>query len=204
MELQSDLLERVTQWIEYLDSDPPIDNNEDFCRLKSNRPNWSWSMCGVYWKFAVELTGEAFSEEPSTVVERAIKEATLQAIANSSYLQDIANDSVSCKVVKADTREPISTLAERILAQKHCSILFDGWKDDSREIAEIPKARKYLKSLLEEYPEIYHKFDVESQFVVMASWCEAKPVQRSMQDRTVDWAFDDAKQLSFFALVNQC
>lgn len=85
MQLSEELLSDLTEWVEYLDSDPPIDDNERYIALKQNKPSWSSNMCGVYWKFFYELTGEPFSNSPSDDVEKIVGFATTEAINNSNY-----------------------------------------------------------------------------------------------------------------------
>ncbi|SGZ09396.1 hypothetical protein [Moritella viscosa] len=80
------LLRPLTAWVEYMDGCPPIDNNEDFSALVKNKPDWTFNMCAVYWKFAYELTSSAFSENPTDNVKRIIQNATEKAFQNSSYL----------------------------------------------------------------------------------------------------------------------
>lgn len=71
---------RMVLWLDYMDGEPPIDNNEDFCELRKNRPNWTFDMCATYWKFAVELTDLPFNEAPNTNIQKIIQYATLSAI----------------------------------------------------------------------------------------------------------------------------
>ncbi|MDZ4263932.1 MAG: hypothetical protein U1B30_16590 [Pseudomonadota bacterium] len=86
MQLSEELLSDLTEWVEYLDSDPPIDDNERYSALKQNSPSWSSDMRGVYWKYFYELTGEPFSNSPSHDVEKTVRFAVTEAINNSSYL----------------------------------------------------------------------------------------------------------------------
>jgi hypothetical protein len=85
MELSEELLRDLIEWVEYLDSDPPIDDNERYIALKQNKPSWSSDMCGVYWKYFYELTGEPFNSLPNHDIENIVRFATTEAI-NNSYL----------------------------------------------------------------------------------------------------------------------
>ena len=81
------LMRELVDWLFYLDSEPPIENNDDFRNLQNNRPSWSFDMCAIYWKFAVELTGDLLDEEPSQSVEEIIRYTTTCAVSrfNSEY-----------------------------------------------------------------------------------------------------------------------
>ncbi|WP_299022201.1 glyoxalase superfamily protein [uncultured Photobacterium sp.] len=85
--LTKQLMRELVDWLFYLDSEPPIDNNDDFRNLRINRTNWTFDMCAIYWKFAVELTGEPLDEEPSQIVEDIIRYTTKCAVSrfNSEY-----------------------------------------------------------------------------------------------------------------------
>lgn len=203
MEIHEYLLENLTNWVEYLDSDPPIDSNENFCRLRSNRPNWTSYMCGVYWKFSVELTGESFVEEPTDAVERKIKSATDKAVANSTHFQGVFSDAGNPQVVKVDTREPVDTLAEMVEACAICTLKFDGWSTDRREIAEIPKAKNYLKEFIDKFPQLYSVLNDESKFVVMVAWCGGKAIRKDFTSGHVDWAIDQNKRSRFLEMVSE-
>ena len=86
VDIPDHLLYQLTAWVEYMDGEPPIDNNEDFSALVKNRPSWSFNMCAVYWKFAYELTSDSFTETPDDNVKVTVKSATERAFQNSSYL----------------------------------------------------------------------------------------------------------------------
>lgn len=77
--LKSSLMLAMVYWLDYLDSDPPIDNNESFILLRNNRPNWVYDMCAIYWKFAYELTGQEMSPDPSKEIELLVRIATYHA-----------------------------------------------------------------------------------------------------------------------------
>ncbi|MCQ9041486.1 hypothetical protein WOC09_07800 [Vibrio parahaemolyticus] len=88
IDLTASLQMRMVLWLDYMDSEPPIDNNEDFCELRKNRPNWTFDMCTIYWKFAVELTGHPFNEAPNANIQKIIQYATLSAIKGFHTLID--------------------------------------------------------------------------------------------------------------------
>ncbi|MGF1832602.1 hypothetical protein [Photobacterium sanguinicancri] len=79
IDLTACLQMRMVMWLDYMDSDPAIDNNDDFRALRKNRPNWTFDMCTIYWKFAVDLTGSPLNETPSEDVQKIVQYATVSA-----------------------------------------------------------------------------------------------------------------------------
>lgn len=88
IDLTASLQMRMVLWLDYMDSEPPIDNNEDFCELRKCRPNWTFDMCAIYWKFAVELTGLPFKETPDADIQKIVQYATLSAVKGFHALID--------------------------------------------------------------------------------------------------------------------
>ncbi|EHV5555607.1 hypothetical protein K0W35_002249 [Vibrio parahaemolyticus] len=88
IDLTASLQMRMVMWLDYMDSEPPIDNNDDFRELRKNRSNWTFDMCAIYWKFAVELTGHPFNEAPNANIQKIIQYATLSAIKGFHALID--------------------------------------------------------------------------------------------------------------------
>lgn len=74
--LTKKLMKELVDWFFYLDSDPAIESNEDFFALREHRPNWSFDMCAVYWKFAVKLTNRPFTDQPSSEIESIVRHVT--------------------------------------------------------------------------------------------------------------------------------
>ena len=88
IDLTASLQMRMVMWLDYMDSEPPIDNNDDFRELRKNRSNWTFDMCAIYWKFAVELTGHPFNKAPNANIQKIIQYATLSAIKGFHALID--------------------------------------------------------------------------------------------------------------------
>ncbi|PWI33531.1 hypothetical protein DI392_08665 [Vibrio albus] len=80
VDIKASLMMAMVLWLDYLDSDPPIDNNEDFNALRKNRPSWTFDMCAMYWKFSKDLTGKTMSETPDTNIELIVRYATYSAL----------------------------------------------------------------------------------------------------------------------------
>ncbi|GLS89091.1 hypothetical protein GCM10007916_01580 [Psychromonas marina] len=78
--ISSILLTEIVLWIETLECDPPLDNNENFSELRRNRPDWNYKMYAIYWKFSDELTGRPLEETPSLSVENIIRGVTTYAL----------------------------------------------------------------------------------------------------------------------------
>ncbi|WP_299496443.1 hypothetical protein [uncultured Shewanella sp.] len=90
MNISDYLLNELIDWVEYLDGEPSIENNDDFCNLRNNRPDWTFDMCAVYWKFAYQLTEESFSETPCPHIKKTVKYATELAFKKSPYFNNNA------------------------------------------------------------------------------------------------------------------
>lgn len=87
-DLTASLLMKLVMWLDYLDCDLPIDNNNDFCNLKKNRPNWTFEMCAIYWKYAQELTGHPLDEEPNATVNKIVQYVSYAAVKRLHTLRD--------------------------------------------------------------------------------------------------------------------
>jgi len=105
--------------------------------------------------------------------------------------------------IKVDTRVPVKDLADNILSAEICCLEFEGWSNDGREIPEIPKARKYLSTLFNEYPHSYTHLDESSKRMIKLSWCEAKAINRSYSSLEIDWAIDPKNNKAFDDSVNR-
>ena len=88
IELSRNLFGRLMDWLDYMDGDPPIDNNDNFRYLRKNRPDWTFTMCAIYWKFDTELTGGRLSEQPSQDIESKIRDVTYIAYRAWYFLRE--------------------------------------------------------------------------------------------------------------------
>lgn len=79
-DLFASLQMKMVLWLDYMDSEPPIDNNDNFSQLRKNRPHWTFDMCTLYWKYSKEITGREFSESPSPEIQKMVQYATLAAV----------------------------------------------------------------------------------------------------------------------------